>query len=57
MHILHALEQVMKRIEVCTINTDVIVILVGAFVKLTRGQPLGDINFWSPLEKIKDLRF
>ena len=39
-HILHALQQVLKRIEVCTIDTDVIVILVGAFVKLSRGQPL-----------------
>ena len=28
------------RIEVCTTDTDVIVILVGAFVKLNRGQPL-----------------
>ena len=33
-HILHTLEQVLKRIEVCTIDTDVIVIFVGAFVKL-----------------------
>ena len=33
----------MKRIEVRTIDTDVIVILVGAFVELTRVQPLADI--------------
>ena len=33
-HILHTLEQLLKRIEVCTIDTDVIVIFVGAFVKL-----------------------
>ena len=33
----------MKRIEVCTIDTDFIVILVGAFVELTTGQLLDDI--------------
>ena len=42
-HILHALEQRLKRIEVCTVDTDVIVILVGVFVALTRAQPLADI--------------
>ena len=41
-HILHALEQVLKRIEVCTIDTDII--LVGVFVKLTWSQPIDNIS-------------
>ena len=52
MYILHTLEQVLKRIEVCTIETNVIVILAGAFV---RGPPLDDI--WIAFRVDKDLRF
>ena len=54
-HILHALEQGLKSIEVRTIDTDVIVILVGAFVELTRVQPLADI--WITFGMGKDFRF
>ena len=43
-HILHALEQVLKRIEVCTIDTDIIQSLLVLFVKLTWGQPLDNIS-------------
>ena len=53
-HILHALEQGLKRIEVRTVDTDVIVILVGAFVALTRAQPLADI--WIAFGMGKDYR-
>ena len=54
-HILHALEQGLKSIEVRTIDTDIIVILVGAFVELTRVQPLADI--WIAFRMGKDFRF
>ena len=54
-HILHTLEQGLKSIEVRTIDTDVIVILVGAFVELTRVQPLADI--WIAFGMGKDFRF
>ena len=54
-HILHALEQGLKSIEVCTIDTNVIVILVGAFVELTRVKPLADI--WIAFRMGKDFRF
>ena len=54
-HILHALEQGVKRIEVRTVDTDVIVILVGAFVALTRAQRLADI--WIAFGMGKDYRF
>ena len=54
-HIQHALEQGLKRIEVRTVDTDVIVILVGAFVALTRTQPLADI--WIAFGMGKDYRF
>lgn len=42
-HILHALEQGMKTIEVCTVDTNVIVILAGVFFELTANNPLADI--------------
>ena len=54
-HTLHALEQVLKRIDGCTIDTDVIVIHVGAFVKPTRGKPLD--NIWVAFGIDKDLKF
>lgn len=54
-HILHALEQGLKRIEVCTVDTDVIVILVGAFVELTRAQSL--VYIWIAFGMGKDFRF
>ena len=54
-HILHALEQVFKRIKVFTINNDVIVFHVGSFVKLTRGQPLENACIAFGIDE--DLRF
>ena len=54
-HILHALKQGLKRIQVHTVDTDVIVILVGDFVKLIRAQPLADI--WIAFGMGKDFRF
>ena len=42
-HILHALEQGIKTIVVCTVDTDVIVILTGVFFELTASKPLADI--------------
>lgn len=53
-HILHALEQGLKRIEVRTVDTDVIVILVGASVALTRTQPL--VNIWIAFGMGKDFK-
>ena len=55
MHILHALEQELKRIEVCTVDTDFNVILVGALVVLTRAQPLDDI--WIAFGMGKDFMY
>ena len=43
MHIVHALEQGMKTIEVHTADTDLITILAGAFFELTSKQPSADI--------------
>ena len=43
MHIVHALEQGMKTIEVCTADTDVMAILAGALFELTSKQPSADI--------------
>ena len=43
MHIVHALEQGMKTIEVRTADVDVIAILAGAFFELTSEQPSADI--------------
>ena len=37
-HVLHALQQVMKKIEICTVDTDVIIILMGAFHKLVKNS-------------------
>ena len=42
-HIQHALQQGMKTIEVQTVDTDVVVILVGVFYDLHAIQPLADI--------------
>ena len=42
-HIVHALQQGMKRIEVRTVDTDVIAILAGAYFKLALAYPLADI--------------
>ena len=43
MHILHALEEGLKEIKVCTGDNDVMVISVGVFFKLTMTQPFADI--------------
>ncbi len=42
-HLLHALEQGMKTVKVCTVYTDVVIILAGAFYELSQTQPLADI--------------
>jgi len=54
-HILHALEQGLKRIEVCTVDTDVIVILVGVFFELTKIQSC--IDLWIAFGVGKNFRF
>ena len=54
-HILHALEQGFKKIQVRTVDTDVVVILVGAFFELTMAQPFADI--WIAFGTGKDFRF
>jgi len=41
--ILHALKQGIKSIVVCTVDTDVIIILAGVFFELTGNKPLADI--------------
>ncbi len=41
--ILHALEHEAKTIKVCTVDSDVIVILVGAFFELIATQPIANI--------------
>ena len=50
----HELELVLKRTKVCIIDTDVIVIYVGAFIKLIKGQLLDDI--WIAFGIDEDLR-
>ena len=42
-HILHALEEGLKEIQVCTVDNDVMVISVGVFFELTMTQPFADI--------------
>ena len=42
-HVMHALQQGAKTIEVRTVDTDVVVILVGTFHDLTVTQPIADI--------------
>ena len=54
-HIVHALQQGMKRIEVRTVDTDVIAILAGAYFKLALAYPLADI--WVAFGKGKKFRF
>ena len=39
-HILNALEQGMKSVKVSTVDTDVVIILAGAFSELCQTQPL-----------------
>ena len=38
-HILHALQQGMMTVKVCTVDTDVVVILAGALYDLSQTQP------------------
>ena len=54
-HILHALEQGMKTVKVRTVDTDVVVILAGAFHELLVTQPLADI--WIAFGRSKNYRF
>ena len=54
-HIQHALQQGMKTIEVRTVDTDVVVILVGVFYDLHAIQPLADI--WIAFGVGKNYRF
>ena len=54
-HVLHVLQQRMKKIEICTVDTDVIIILMGAFHKLVKIQPVADI--WVAFGMGKSYRF
>ena len=54
-HIVHALQQGIKIIEVRTVDTDVIAILAGAYFKLALAYPLADI--WVAFGKGKKFRF
>ena len=42
-HIQHALQRGMTRIQVRTVDTDVIVVVVGPFYELVRSQPLAEL--------------
>ena len=42
-HILHALEQDTKVIKMCTVDTDVVTVLVSAYFNLAMTQPQVDI--------------
>ena len=55
MRIVHALQQGMKKIEVRTIDVDVIIILAGAYNKLALAYQLEDI--WVACGKGKKFRF
>ena len=44
LHVVHSLEQGLKMVQVHTVGTYVIVILVGAFCDLVLIQPLADIS-------------
>ena len=54
-HVMHALDQDRKTIVVRTVDTDVVIILVGAFHNLTVIQPLADI--WVAFGMGKHYRF
>ena len=54
-HILHALHQGMNTFKVRTVDTDVVVILLGAFFELSQAQPLVDI--WIAFGTSKNYRF
>ena len=54
-HILNALEQGMKSVKVRTVDTDVVIILAGAFYELCQTQPLADI--WIAFGMSKNYRF
>ncbi len=54
-HILLALEQGMETVKVRTVDTDVVVILAGAFHELLVTQPLADI--WIAFGRSKNYRF
>ena len=44
MHIHHTLQQGMKTVEVRSVDTDVIVIFIGAFYELVKTQSSADIG-------------
>ena len=54
-HILHALEQGMKIIQVRTVDTDVVTILVGAYFSLVKTQP--DLDIWVAFGTGKSFRY
>lgn len=54
-HVLHALNQGMKSIKVRTVDTDVVIILVGAFFDLLQNQPMADT--WIAFGMSKNYRF
>ena len=54
-HVLHALHQGMRSIKVRTVDTDVIVILIGTFFELSQTQPL--VDCWVAFGMSKNYRF
>ena len=54
-HILHALEQGMKIIQIRTVDTDVVTILVGAYFSLVKTQP--ELDIWVAFGTGKSFRF
>ena len=54
-HILHALEQGMKIIQVRTVDTDVVTILVGAYFSIVKTQP--ELDIWVAFVTGKSFRF
>ena len=54
-HVLHALCQGMKSVKVRTVDTDVVIILTGAFFEMSQAQPLVDI--WVAFGMGKNYRF
>jgi len=53
-HVVHALQQGLKTVQVCTVDTEVIVILAGQFHDLLAIQLLADIWIAFGMEKTSD---
>jgi len=54
-HVVHALQQRLKTVQVRTVDTDVIVILAGQFHDLLAIRPLADIRVTLAWEKLQIL--